>query len=184
MPSTALISHRNESMHFMALWNKTIFHQCCSTARRCSLWSSHSHENSTSRPHQNHQDFIARIHGTCIATVCMHQPCLVQGFILTTSHASVRQSKNKVSALSKSVRNNKLRASKGSPWSLLCCYQISNLSRWCRKQQPLQVGFWSLACLMQVRLRFIYFNSSQFPFSRSVHEQQSFIQISIQSWFN
>ena len=79
----------------MALWNKTIFHQCCSTARRCSPWSSHSHENSTSRPHQNHQDFIARIHGMCIATVCMHQPCLSQGVILTNSHASMRQSKTR-----------------------------------------------------------------------------------------
>ena len=48
-----------------------------------------------SRPHQNDQDFIARIHGTCTATVCMHQPCLVQGFILTNSHASVRQSKTR-----------------------------------------------------------------------------------------
>ena len=47
----------------MALRNKTFFHQCCSTARRCPpSWSSHSHEDSTSRPRRNHQDFIARIH--------------------------------------------------------------------------------------------------------------------------
>ena len=33
-------------------------------------WWSHSHENSTSRPHQNHQDFTARIHLGKFTRIC------------------------------------------------------------------------------------------------------------------
>ena len=135
----------------------------------------------TQRPDhiKKHQDFTARIHCTCMATVCLHQPCELQGVILTNSHASMRQSKTRFSYC--------LRVS-----GTTSCLHLKDLHDHFCAAIKFQNSKGEVASNSHCKWAFgrgvasckSDFNLSQFPFSRSLHEQQSVIQIPFQSWFD